>query len=81
MNILHILEEKGKEDLPMRKTNQSGEVPPMMKGDIEEKEVTPEALRTEETTMGVASLGGEGPPGGSQSAGVSFCRRLFSPET
>ena len=56
--------EKGKEDLPMRKTNQTeGEAPPMMKGDIEEKEVTPEALRTEETTIGVAGLEVEGTAG------------------
>ena len=54
--------EKGKEDLLMSQT-EGGEAPPMMKGDTEEKEVTPEALGTEETTMGVAGLGGEGTAG------------------
>ena len=56
--------ERGKEDLLMRKINQTeGEALPMMEGDIEEKEVTPEVLRTEKNTMGVAGLGGEGTAG------------------
>ena len=83
MNILHILEGKGKEDLPMmriRSHTEGKEAPHIMKEDIGEKEVTQETQKKEETIMVVVGLGGEGTAGGVSVSRGLLCRRLFSPE-
>ena len=75
MSILHTLEEKEKEDLPMMKIRnhtEGKEAPHMMKEDIGEKEVTQETQKKEETIMVVVGLGGEGTAGG-----VSVSRGLL----
>ena len=75
MSILHTLEEKEKEGLPMMKIRnhtEGKEAPHMMKEDIGEKEVTQETQEKEETIMERAGLGGEGTAGG-----VSVSRGLL----